>query len=179
LQFGRGELYLAGLLGYVTLPYPSDAVIAFNRADLRPWWGAWSQALLAGSVLGTAVGLMLLWGALALAYAGPARVLGFMLDRPLSWGAAWKLCSAALMPGAILFSGAILLYSLTLLDLVRLSFFAVFHLVVGWVYVFTSALCLPKATVDQGLGANPFVASPSGSEKTPQKNSGTEGNPFR
>jgi hypothetical protein len=63
---------------------------------------------------------------------------------------------AALMPGALLLSGAIALYGWGALDIVRLSIAAALHLVMGWVYIFISPLRLPRQAVATAQ-ENPFA----------------------
>ncbi len=162
VEFGRTNIHFSALLGYAEIPYPDEIIAAFNRTDLVPWWGAWSQALLGCTALGMLLWLMFVWAALALLYMGPAKAMATIADRALGWRGAWRLCSAALMPGACLVIGATVLYSLTVIDLVRFGFFIIFHLVVGWIYIFASIWCLPKMKV---MKSNPFtsVASLPGS----------------
>ena len=48
------------------------------------------------------------------------------------------------MPGALLMCAAVCLYGWGALDLVRLAVAGAVHLVMGWVYLFISPLCLPR-----------------------------------
>src|ERR1041384_7598933 len=68
VEFGREDLKIFSLLGYVRAAYPRGWVVAFNRVELQPWWGAWEPALLALGGATTAGGLMLSWAALATLY---------------------------------------------------------------------------------------------------------------
>jgi hypothetical protein len=169
---------ISGLLGSVHFPYPKDGVAGFNRRDLVPWWGAWSQAILTCAIAGTAVYLMLVWALLAALYAPAAKTIAYLFNRALSWSGAWRLAGAALMPGAVLLSGAVVLYGWSLVDVVRLGFVAVFHLVVGWVYLFVSTIWLPRAKAAAALPkGNPF----SDAAKKDSGNSQDEkdANPFK
>lgn len=160
IEFGRTEAHLSGLLGILPIRYPAQPVIAFNRRDLVPWWGAWSQAVLSCAIAGTAAALLVIWALLAAIYAPVVRVAATLFDRSLTWPQAWRLGGAALMPGALLMAGAIGLYGWSLIDLVRLGFVLVFHLVAGWVFLAVSALCLPRAQATASLKGNPFVGAP-------------------
>jgi len=85
------------------------------------------------------------------------RLVGFFADRQCSLGASWRLAGAALMPGALLTCGAILLYGLGTLDLVRLAAAGAAHWVIGWVYLFVSPLCLPRRAEKTAARVNPFA----------------------
>ena len=51
IEFGRESVRIISLLGYTEQDYPRDWIIAFNRTDLEPLWGAWEPELLAIAVL--------------------------------------------------------------------------------------------------------------------------------
>ena len=44
LEFGRETFRLQSLLGYTEARYPAKWMVAFNRKELKPWWGAWQPA---------------------------------------------------------------------------------------------------------------------------------------
>ena len=144
VEFGRAYLKVFSLLGFVAAPYPRAYVIAFNRPELVPWWGAWAPPLLALVVVAVIVGLFVTWASLATLYCGIAWLCGFFANRQLNLRESWRLSGAALMPGALLMTGAIILYGLGLLDPVRLLLVAALHFVVGWVYVCLSPLYQPR-----------------------------------
>jgi hypothetical protein len=176
VEFGRAEARLSGLLGVAPIRYPADQVVAFNRRDLMPWWGAWSQAVLSGAIAGTVLGLLLTWALLAAVYTPVTRAVASFFDRPLRWSQAWRLGGAALMPGALLMAGAIGLYGWNLIDLVRLGFVMVFHLVAGWVFLVVSVLCLPRAQAIVPVKGNPFA---QGDGKTRERAEKETKNPFK
>jgi hypothetical protein len=176
VELGRTNLYLSAVLGLVPIEYPTEGVAAFNRTELVPWWGAWSQAVLGIAAALTVLSLIGLWAILAMAYTIPARIMAYLLDRDTGWTGIWRLAAAGLMPGAILMALAIMLYSLGLLDLVQLGFFSLFHLVVGWVFIFMSVLCLPHAKAATDPTTNPFDAT-TVTEPIPKKQSSA--NPFK
>jgi hypothetical protein len=60
------------------------------------------------------------------------------------------------MPGALFLCGAIFLYGWGALDIVRLAVAAAVHLVMGWIYLLVSLLCLPRQPVATGE-ENPFA----------------------
>jgi hypothetical protein len=157
-EFGRSELRARSLLGYVAIAYSSTGTIPLNRQQLDPWWGAWKPALLAGLFLGTFVFLMAFWSVLALGFALPVRILAFYLDRDLKGWGAWKVAGAALMPGAMMMSVAILGYAYQQITLVHLLAAAGLHLILGLFLVAISPAWLPRQ--DMPLGPRPRSRNP-------------------
>lgn len=176
VEFGETSCLLSGVLGSVDLPYPRRGIAAFNRTELVPWWGAWQQAVLGIAIGGTIVTLFLAWALLALAYGVPAKLAARLTLRPLTWGGAWKLAAASLLPGALFQTLAIAIYTLGFFNLVHLGFCFVFHLIIGWSYLAVGLWSLPKAEVAAPEKApNPFVgALPPTPEPPPEKKE----NPF-
>ena len=158
VEFGRRDVRVFSLLGYVTIHYAPDWNLAFNRTELEPWWGAWEPGILAGAGALTALGLMLAWAVLATIYCLPARVITFFGNRDLSWGQSWRLAGASLMPGALLLTFGIVCHGLDLADLIQLGGIACLHLVVGWIYLFVSPLFLPRNPLAGAVKANPSAA---------------------
>ena len=162
VEFGRADFKIYSLLGYVQWSYPPGRALAFNATELGPWWGAWAPAILA-IVGGTVVaGLMASWACLATVYCIPAWLISYFTNRECGLGGSWRLAGAALMPGALLMCGAILLYGWGALDLVRLAAAGAAHLVIGWVYLIVSPLCLPRRAAVAAAAAaaakeNPFA----------------------
>ena len=107
-EFGRQDIYFFSLLGYQQLSYPPGQSFVFNRLELEPKWGAWQPPLLWITFGLVVAGLMLIWTVLATIYCVPVWLAGFFANRHLSFGASWKLAGAALMPGALLLTAAIL-----------------------------------------------------------------------
>ncbi len=174
IELGATSVRVFSLLGYVDLPYPTSGVVALNRSETLPWWGAWSPAILAGLFMGTVVALMVSWAGLALVYSAPAWLLGFFTNRAVDLRGAWRLCGAAQMPGALCMAVAVASYGLGLFDPVRLLVAFAAHLAVSWFYVVVSPLTLPSASI---MGsANPF-ASGGGENAAPARTQQNE-NPF-
>ena len=144
-EFGRTNVFIHSLLGYAVVAYPRDWVLATNRTDLEPLWGAWRPPILVLIVLGVAVGLMASWYLLATLYAAPVWLLGFYLNRDLDWRRSWRFCGAALLPGAILMLFAISFYTLGVMDLVQLGFVYASHLVIGWAYLLVAIFFVRQA----------------------------------
>ena len=160
VEWGRDEWRIRSLFGhgYVPLRYPTGWSLPLNRAALQPWWGAWQWVILAGFAVAVVVGLLLQWAALAVLYLAPVRLAVFFLDREVSRAGCWRLASAALMPGAVVMSGAILLYGMHRLPLVGLLLAVILHLLVGWVYLLIAPFKLPKkAAALAAEKSNPFA----------------------
>jgi hypothetical protein len=116
-------------------PYRVGASFNLARSNLEPWWSAWQPVLLAGAGAAMVLSLLLAWAVLAAIYAVPAKCLAWYADRSLPWRGAWRLASAALLPGALVMAWAILLYGWKVIDVVGLTFFLALHLIIGWAYV--------------------------------------------
>jgi hypothetical protein len=144
IEFGRETVRVFSLLGYAEWNYPSDWTMAFNRTELEPLWGAWEPEWLGIMVPAVVVVLMLSWAVLATIYFLPVRLAGFLANRDLNFRGSWKLAGAALLPGALLLTVAIVLFALAALDLIRFCFCFGAHIVLGWIYLFLSQLFLPR-----------------------------------
>ncbi len=170
VEFGRKDFRVISIFGYVELNYPGAWRMAFNRTELDPWWGAWEPGILAGAALATALGLMVVWTALATVYCIPARLITFFENRDLNWRQSWRLAGAALMPGALFMTFGIIGYGLNWIDLVQLGAVAGLHLLVGWIYLFISPLFLPRNPEAAVVKRNPFAggAQPAKDANTPK-----------
>ncbi|MDB6068621.1 MAG: hypothetical protein JWR26_4829 [Pedosphaera sp.] len=159
LEFGRKNLRVFSLLGYVVIDYPLDWRIAFNRTELDPWWGAWEPGILAGAAGITFLVLMLSWTVLATLYCIPVRLVTFYENRDLNWRQSWRLAGAALMPGALFLIVGIVCYGLGWMDLIQLGAVHALHFVIGWIYLLISPLFLSRHP-DMGVTkSNPFAAA--------------------
>ncbi len=155
IEFGRKTIRVFSLLGYREWNYPPGWIVAFNRTDLEPLWGAWKPDILAITAGAVIVGLMLSWAVLAAVYFLPVWLICFFADRDLNFRQSWRLAGAALMPGALLLTVAIAFYALGVLDLIQMSFAFGAHLVLGWIYLFISPLFLRQ--VSPAEKQNPFL----------------------
>ncbi len=144
IEFGRDDICIYSILGTAYLDYPSGYIIAANRDDARPAWGAWGPNLLGLIALGTFWGLLFGWAILATIFCLPVWLLGFFANRDLNFAASWKLAGAALLPGAALVIIGLVMYGLGGFDLVQFGFAFAMHLVIGWIYLFVSPLFLNR-----------------------------------
>jgi hypothetical protein len=159
VEFGRENFRIRSLLGMMEWRYPAGWVIEVNRDELKPRWGAWRPALLAGAVAGTAAALMLCWWLVAAVYGLPVWLAGFYANRDLNFTRSRRLAGAALMPGALLMTAGILFYGLGTMDLVALIFVFGVHCVAGWVYLVVGLFSVPRCSDVAAQRKNPFVAS--------------------
>ncbi len=164
IEFGQNDLRIFSLFGYLRRPYPSKWIIAFNRPELEPWWGAWTPPLLGILAISVIAGLFLSWAALATIYSLPAWLLALFANRDLSLSRSWRLAGAALMPGALLLIITIYVYGLGILDLVQFSLGAALHLVLGWIYLVAGTLAGPRVS-QTSPRQNPFASSDTGTKQ--------------
>jgi len=156
VEFLRRHVSVCSLFGCLNLDYPPGQTIQFNRPELESRWAAWELTLYSAAGIGTVVWLFASWLLLATIYSPVARIYAFFKDRRLTLLGSWKLASAVLMPGALFVAAGIVLYGLGLIDLLRFLLLWVLHLILGWVYLFLSPLCLPRASDAVPAKANPF-----------------------
>jgi hypothetical protein len=154
IEFHRTSFAVCGFAGCMRRAYAADATMQFNRSELESWWGAWQPMLFGITALVVVAGLFASWLVLATLYFPIAWVIAYFKDRRLTARGAWKLAAAALLPGALLVCGGIILYGLGIADLLRLLVLWLAHFAVGWVYLIMSPFRLPPVTAKPK--ANPF-----------------------
>lgn len=155
-EFGRTDVRVQSLFGYLEIKYPREWIIPANRTELEPLWGAWRPQLLAILILAIVLYLMATWYILATVYAGPAWYLAYFLNRDLSLRGSWRVCGAALLPGALLMWLALSFYALGVMDLVQLGFVSAAHIITGWIYVLLAIHLSPSVTEKSSQPKNPF-----------------------
>jgi len=156
IEFGRETVRTFALPGYMEFSYPDGFVIAFNRTELEPLWGAWRAEILFIAAAATVLGLLAGWWLLATVYCLPVWLAGYFVNRDLDFRRSWKLSGAALLPGALLLAAGILFYDFGALDLVQLGFIFGAHLVLAWIYLLLSLLFVPGIP-DGSPRGNPFA----------------------
>ena len=172
VEFRQRHAALCSPYGCLIREYPPGWTIQFNRPELESWWGAWQLTLYTFTGVAVVVWLFASWLVLATLYGPIARIYSFFKDRRITLVGSWKLAAAALLPGALMIAGAIVLYGLGLLTLLQFLIVWVLHFVVGWAYLFASLLQLPRASDAANLPRNPFD-----SEEESEKKRGSA-NPF-
>ena len=138
--------------------YDRGSSLNLGRSALEPWWGAWHPVLLTVAGVGAVAGLMISWVVLAAIYVAPVKFAAWFMDRNLSWTGAGRICFAAMAPGALLMTLAILLYGLEVIDLVKFSVFWGAHLVMGWIYIAGGIWATPRL-FPRLTEKNPFVST--------------------
>lgn len=156
IEFGQDNVRVFSTLGYQIYDYPPGWRMAFNRAELEPWWGARELWLVVSAAGLTIVSLLVAWAVLATLYCVPVKLITLFENRDLRWGQSWRLAAAALMPGALFFTVGIVAYSFNLVDLIQLGTLSILHVVIGWVYLFVSPLFLPRLAETATPRGNPF-----------------------
>ena len=154
VEFHRTNYAICGFAGCVKRAYPSDTTMQFNRSEVESWWGAWQPMLFGMAGLIVVGGLFASWLLLATIYFPIAWVIAYFKDRRITAPGAWKLASAALLPGALLVCVGIVLYGLGIADLLRLLVLWLAHFVVGWVYLVLAPFRLPPVAAK--AAPNPF-----------------------
>ena len=177
LAFGPDKLEIGSSLGLglLPLPYPNGWIWSFNKTELEPWWGARSHMVLVGLGLLVVVMLLIAWSALGLLYAFPVKV--FSINR-VDWVGASKIAVAAQLPGALVMSIGIVLYSLKQLDLVGLLVVWGVHLVLSWVYLMFSPILAPKPPKPQKAKPKKTKAKRDSEDNPFDDPSENPGNPF-
>ena len=156
--FEKTRVVVRGPLGAWWQPYDPGYLINFNRPQLTPWWGAWRWAILALIALATVASLFAMWWSLALLYLPLVKVIAFFADRAVTWGGAWRLAAAGLLPGACLMAAGLVLHGFGAVDLIRFGLLYVLHVVLGFIFVITSPFFLPKL-LPAVKTKNPFTGS--------------------
>ena len=177
LAFGPDNLQFGSSLGLglLPLPYPKGWIWSFNKTELEPWWGARSHMVLAGLGLLVVVALLIAWSALGLLYAFPVKV--FSVNR-VDWVGARKIAVAAQLPGALVMTVGIVLYSLKQIDLVALLTVWGVHLVVPWVYLMCSPVLAPKPPKPEQAKRKKTRAKRDSEDNPFDESSGDSTNPF-
>jgi hypothetical protein len=137
--------------------YGRGTALNLARSNLEPWWSAWEPVLLIGTGAAAVLCVLVFWAVLAAIYMAPAKFIAWFADRYLPWGGAWRLASAALLPGALVVMGAVILYGWSVIDLVGLSFFGTVHVIIGWIYL-VGGSCKVTRLFPADLNRNPFTA---------------------
>jgi hypothetical protein len=160
VTFEKERVVICGTAGCWRRPYPRDYIISFNRAQVEAAWGAWRWAVIATVGLATFLLLLVMWWAVGLFYLPLVKVLALFADRRITWGGAWRLGCAALLPGALILAAGIILHGFGIIDLFRFALMYLLHVVAGLAFVVTSPFFLPT------VGKSPAGRNPFGGQKS-------------
>lgn len=158
IEFGSHTLRVYSLAGCLDAAYPAGYVMAFNRSDLEPMWGAWSPWLAVGAAFALSAGLLVTWMCLSVLYAVPVFLTGFFMNRALGILASLKVAGAAQMPGAMLLILGFIAYRTGLVDVLRFGVVFVAHFLVTWIYLFMAPAFAPSLPGVRAT-SNPFKAA--------------------
>ncbi|MDX1953643.1 MAG: hypothetical protein SFY81_15850 [Verrucomicrobiota bacterium] len=179
MELRTDEFRFHSIAGYLPLAYPTGT-ISLSQAEMGPRWGAWKPVLLALSGLAMFIWLFLSWIFLATIYCGFVFSFVLFADRKLTLIGSWKLAFAALMPGAILMTVALLFYGFQMIGLLEIGMASVLHFVIPWFYLLFSPAKLPKSEIFQPFGPGSATKAtadhPTPSLGRPKK---ADPNPFR
>jgi hypothetical protein len=159
IEFGDRHIFICSLLGCLVAPYPGTAEpVALERMEVQSWWGAWRPAIWFGLTLAALIPAVVAWLFQATLYAVPLWMIAFFKDRNLNLPGAWRLAAAAVLPGMLFLSIAIVSYGLQVLDLVRFLACITVHLLVIWTFAVAAVFRLPRYVVPGLEGrSNPFT----------------------
>jgi hypothetical protein len=165
IGFRASALIVRSIAGFTRIPYPSGVTVALNRTALDPLWGAWRVPCIAGG--GAAAGLAVLfsWGILAVLYSPVVLALAGLGNRESSFGTAWKLGIAAQLPGALVMSCSLLLYSTGRVSLIFIVAMLAAHFVPTAIYLLISPFFLPRLQAVEK--ENPFNTRKTTTKKNP------------
>jgi hypothetical protein len=162
VKFRARAMDVCSIFGYWRMPYPPGWTFDFNRTDLEPGWGAWQPIVTAIAAMVTFLGLLMTWFALGVLYSLVPWVAAWLTKRKLSWIGSWRMCTAGLVPGALLMVAAIWLYGFGVLDLLQFLVLVVLHFVLPWLCIGLAVRALPSTVPRILSGGNPFTAAHSG-----------------
>lgn len=162
VEFGFESCRVSLPTGSLRVPFPKGYMVAFNRPELEPVWGAWHPFIAIGCFVVVVGALLGSWAVLATLYAGPLWLAAFFANRELSVSGSWRVSSAALMPGALFMTVSVLLYRFGVFGVIHLTAAVAAHFLLGWMSLLAAAFCLPRVAEAPGR-LNPFrgVASRS------------------
>ena len=161
VKFRVRAVDICSIFGYCRIPYPRGWIIDFNRTDLEPGWGAWEPIVTALGAATTFSGLLIIWFALGFIYSFVPWLFAWLTKRKLPWIGSWRICTAGLIPGGLLFVGAIFLYGLGVLDLLQFLVLFVLHFLLAWLCVGLAVRTIPTASRPTTTGLNPFGGPPA------------------
>jgi hypothetical protein len=160
LLLSERQCQVSSLLGRRVFPYPDGWIFMLDPLFLRPRWEAWHPFLSLSLGAVWCGGLMVIWSVLALVYTPVVAILSALMNREFTWGNCYCVAGAALLPGALFFDMALVLYSFRQTELIGFVVAFGLHLVVGWIYLLLAPSCLPACELNTSPVSNPFATGP-------------------
>jgi hypothetical protein len=157
VKFRKQTFELCSIFGCARFRYPADWNIEFSRLALEARWGAWEPVITAIAAIGSFLGLLSLWIVVGFVYSFIPWLIALIKKRDLTWAGSWRMCCAALMPGALLFVLGIWIYGLGMLHVLQFVIVAVAQIVAGWVWIGFGVRVLPARPPRARRKANPFT----------------------
>lgn len=111
LELTDRALTAQSLFGYWVLPYPVQAQVPLNRAELEPLWAAWRPHVRVVLPVAVVVGLLLAWVLLATLAAPVLRLAAALLRRDVTLAGCWRMALAALVPAGCGTAFGLVLYA--------------------------------------------------------------------
>ncbi|HNQ89516.1 MAG TPA: hypothetical protein PKM73_12935 [Verrucomicrobiota bacterium] len=167
ITFGPTALRISSLLGMSEIPYPTAWIIALNRPEIEPRWGAWRPHLLLATALVSALGFLVLWNVLALLLSAPVKAYCLLLNRRSDGRCCRRLALAALLPGGLAMGLGLLGHTLGYLQPAELLLVFGIHLLVDLVYLTGAPWALPAAQSTFTPLPTAAPAPPRSSDKNP------------
>jgi hypothetical protein len=165
-------LRLAGIAGFVDLPWPATTTLPLGRLQAQAAWDAWKRPVLAALIVTAGTAMMLIWSLLALTLALPLRIVAFLLQKQITLGGCWRLSAAASMSGSLVLNLGLGGYVMRWLPWPALAAVVVIHLLVNGLSLSWGLVSRPKKSRAASV-PNPFHP---GDAKSSSRKSGS--NPF-
>jgi hypothetical protein len=157
VEFRTRRVVVCSFLGCRSVYYVAGWRMPLNRPELESWWQAWEPVIYIIGVGAATLLVFVSWLLLATLYCPFVRLYAFLKDRDVTLLGSWKLASAALLPGSLLVSTALVLYGLGTIGVIRFFCLWVLHFVLGWVFAAVSTTRLPStADALPEASQNPF-----------------------
>ncbi|MCS7090748.1 MAG: hypothetical protein RMN51_09515 [Verrucomicrobiota bacterium] len=158
VHLGQERLRLYGPTSVWEWPYPRSWTF---RADPATWLAvseAWRPFVLGALGLGVATGLLVVWRMLGIVYWLGILLLAVMVRRVPETGRVWRMAMLFQLPGAWLFTAAIVGYGAGAVDLFSLAVAWGLHWMLTWLLMGMAPFLLPRRASACTVSDNPFLA---------------------
>ena len=130
------RLRIHGPFGHADLPFSAALEFELGRIEATARWHAWRPFLVGAVAITSGLLLLACWWLLALAYAPPVTLAGWVFRRGLSLAGSWRLACGSLLFGALVALGGLTGYAGGLYRLPGLALSQGMHLVAGAWWLF-------------------------------------------
>lgn len=160
IEFQPSAMKVCSLLGCLPWRYPKGQTIYVTWSEAIPWWDAWQPILLGIVAIVSGLFFLSAWTVLATIVFLPIRLYAYFADRELTFGGAWRVSAAALLPGTLALIVALVLYALGTVDLIRFLLAVPGHLLIAIAYLVFGPLKVHRIPSVPPPSLNPFTATP-------------------